>query len=144
LSRPPRRLEKVTWRLVAFSIRFICVFPRTILPFFRSIRPKSENPAPPDRSGQAVVVVARGEEEGEVRELSELGRPGRAKSGNPGGGGRGSKLGRQMETHQKWQGRRGGEVRWWLRCSSRVRRAVAPCPARPLLGFPFWSLMALP
>jgi hypothetical protein len=40
LSSPLRRLEKVTCRLVAFSIRFISVFPRTILAT-RSIDPSA-------------------------------------------------------------------------------------------------------
>jgi hypothetical protein len=30
LSSPERRLEKVTWRLILFSIRFSCTFPRPI------------------------------------------------------------------------------------------------------------------
>ena len=32
LSSPPRRLEKVTWRFVEFSIRLISIFPRPMAP----------------------------------------------------------------------------------------------------------------
>jgi hypothetical protein len=92
-----RRLEKVTWRLVGFSIRFICVFPRTISDGRRTDESRGSSPA---RPGDALLSELGGGVKSKSRNarwVSAEGKGRLTKNGKGGGGGeRGGK--REKET----------------------------------------------